>query len=212
MLRTPLLLGAVTALAAGCAAMATSIEGESHGRNLDLRVTGQVEAGHGAISVEVGNHTDDAVGIDLDAIRVVDRAGGSHEPLGRAQGFRTESGEASTRRVPYGSITVAPSGREEISLEFDGLPDGALTLAMPSLYRLGIDGQENLHAIRLPLHTGPATAARRHPATVAAATPSRPRSDDAPPRVERRSTSAGEAAPVDGGATDAFFDPFVEWY
>ena len=153
--------GAAFAIAAstlvGCATTkatrtVTSVEGESHGKNVDLRVSGQLDAAHGKLRLSVANHVDDAVGVDLDEVRLQTGAG-PKAPLGRLQSFRSRQGEKSQRRVALGAITIAPAGHETVELEFEEVPEEATyTLVVPKIYRLGIDGQMDLRAIRLPLH------------------------------------------------------------
>ena len=177
------MLLALALAASGCAAaLPLTLEGEAHDATLAVHAQGQLGGGDGKLAVELENRAEDAIGVDLDAIRL--RAGekGSVTALGRPQGFRRSDGGNSTRRVARGAATLAPGAKQTFHLEFERVPSAApLALVVPSIYRLGIDGQENLRPLELPL-----------------------RAEPAPPARDGKSPG--------GGKNNApFFDPFVEW-
>jgi hypothetical protein len=149
----PSTAAALVVVAAGCAHV-VSLRGGSDGPNLGLEVAADVEAGRGRVKVDVTNHADDAVGIDVDQIRLRDGKGTRYAPLGVEQKF--SGGESGTRRVAHGSINIPPGQRQSIELEFEKLPDkdASFSLVVPQLYILGIEGQIALKAVRVTLKVG----------------------------------------------------------
>src|SRR5207244_1097288 len=77
------------------------------------------------------------------ALSVSDGKGGRHRALGQLQRIR-RGGDTVAERVPHGAVTIEPHAKAEAKVEFEPLPDGPLTLEVPSLYRLGIGGQTPL--------------------------------------------------------------------
>lgn len=172
-------LGLGLGLGLGCGGGA--LHGESVGPNVALHVAAEVKAPGAKIVVEVENRADDAIGVDVDSMRLRDAAGEKYAPLGAPQRFR-RSGATVLRRVPHGAITVPPGTKKTVELEFNQLPaePGALSLWVPELYRLGIAGQIGLRAVKVALKGGAAPA-------------------------------RAETPPVGAGAGDGgFYDPFAE--
>ncbi len=141
------------AIAAGCAGSNQNLRGESEGPNVALHVAAAVDGESAKVTVEVENRADDAIGVDVDAIRLLDRAKKRYAALGAPQRFVRRDGEAVVRRVPHGAINVSPGARQTITLEFDKLPaeEPGYSLVVPALYKLSIEGQVGLKAIRIPL-------------------------------------------------------------
>lgn len=138
----------------GCAGTSLVLDGESRGKLIDLRLAGRLDGrGTGKVTLDVNNHADDAIGIDLDAIRLGAASQEGAAPLGRPQNFRAQDGTKMTRRVALGAATIPPNTQQKIELEFERLPPGgAYALALPTLYRMGIDGQVSLKGVRVPVH------------------------------------------------------------
>jgi hypothetical protein len=145
-------------LVASCAVTNGALRGDSTGSTVDVHVAAEIAGGAGKVSVEIVSHADDAISVDVDSIRLRDGKGGRHAPLGAQQRFVRKGGEAVVRRVPYGAVNVSPGGRQTVALEFAELPpDAGYSLVVPALYKLGIEGQVGLKAIRVALQ--PAEAA-----------------------------------------------------
>lgn len=139
--------------ALGVAACATTmaIRGEHNGKRLDLSAAATLEGNTARVSLDVNNHGDEPVGIDLDSVILQDQQGNTFLPLGRLQSFQHE-GERLSHRVPNGAATVEPGTHQTEALEFEKLPAGrSFTLVVPALYRLSIDGQVPMKAIEVPL-------------------------------------------------------------
>jgi hypothetical protein len=172
---------AAFALCASCGGAA--LHGESVGPNVALHVQAELKAPAARLTVEIENRADDAISLDVDAIRLRDAGGEKYAPLGAPQRFRRANGETTERRVPHGALTVPPGSKKTVELEFNELPaePGALSLWVPELYRLGIAGQIGLRAVKVALKGGgggvPAPAA---------------------------------AAPSTGGVDGGFYDPFAQ--
>lgn len=140
---------------AGCAAGGSSLRGDSEGPNISLHIEADLQKTAGKVKVEVHNNADDAIGIDVDAMRLRDGHGQRYAPLGQERRFvgrEKTSGAATVRRVPHGAINIPPGTKTAIELEFAELPPGeTFSVVLPQLYRLGIAGQVGLRAIRVPL-------------------------------------------------------------
>src|SRR6185436_13104752 len=99
---------------AGCATAGgarVALEGESRGRNVAMQVSGELAGASAKLKLEVENVTDEAVGLDVDEIRLQGEGGKLVKVLGRPQGFRASDGAKSTGRVPHGPATVPPHER-----------------------------------------------------------------------------------------------------
>jgi hypothetical protein len=139
----------------GCASNALVLDGESRGKTLDLRLAGRIEGGSGKVKLDVENHANDAIAIDLDAIRLGDPSPTATgvAPLGKPQSFRSEDGKKVMRRVSLGTAAIGPNSKQQIELEFERVPSSeAYALALPTVYRMGIEGQVSLKGMRLPVH------------------------------------------------------------
>lgn len=137
----------------GCAGGAKSLRGDTEGTNVALHVAAALDGAAARVSLEVENRAEDAIGVDVDAIRLRDHAGRRYAALGLAQRFVRRGGEAVVRRVPHGAVNVSPGTKQMIALEFEQLPaeEASYSLVVPALYRLSIEGQVGLKAIRVPL-------------------------------------------------------------
>ena len=187
---------ALALLGFGCAhtsQMHASLDGEGRSKTLGVKVTGSLDGARGALSLAIENLAEDPIGIDIDAIRLQGEGGAEGvAPLGHEQAFRS-GGTTTHKRVARGAATVPPGASQTLDLDFDGLDGGApktLTLFVPSIYRLGIDGQENLRPLKLPLHV------EQKAGGVEGAV------------AENDKKVDGEERTVSG---EKFFDPFVEW-
>ena len=137
---------------AGSCATGLSLRGKSESPTVVLDVRAEIAGAGGKVTVEVRNLADDAIGVDLDSIRLRDGGGARYAPLGAPQTFLRD-GAKQVRRVPHGAVTVAPGGRQTIELDFEKLSatGSSYSLVLPQLYRLGIEGQVGLRALRVPL-------------------------------------------------------------
>ena len=136
---------------AGCAATNRSLHGQTSALPLEVLVDGATSGHTGRATVEFQNRSPDPVGVEISEIRLGDGAGRRHEPLGRTQRF-VEGGVRVVRRVAHRPLNIPPGEKRHIVLEFEKLPgEGALTLFVPTLYRLTIEGQADLPPLRIPL-------------------------------------------------------------
>jgi|SRR5579871_3204621 len=144
---------AAAILFGGCAASTKNMRGDTEGPNVALHVEAAVEGESAKVTLHVENRAEDAIGVDVDAIRLRDHAGRRYAALGLPQRFVRRGGEAVVRRVPHGAINISPGGTQTIALEFARLPEeeANYSLVVPALYRLSIEGQVGLKAIRVPL-------------------------------------------------------------
>jgi hypothetical protein len=141
---------------AGCAGSGAVLRGDSEGPNVSLHIEARIakegDKGMGKVKVEVSNHAEDAVGVDVDAMRLRDGKGLRYAPLGKERRFVGRDGRATVRRVAHGAINIPPGATQAIELEFADLPpEETFSVVMPQLYRLGIAGQVGLKSIRVPL-------------------------------------------------------------
>jgi hypothetical protein len=156
--RAPLLLVALSL--SSCASTQPAVRddalrGDVRGEKLDLHAELRGDPRGAKVSVSVENHQQQPIGIDLDAIRVDDGRGGFHRALGQLQGFRTEGGEKEEKRVAHEPVTVDPGARASFAVEFEPLPSrSGMTLVLPRLYVLGIDGQVPMDPARVSLAEG----------------------------------------------------------
>ncbi|MSP59842.1 MAG: hypothetical protein EXR72_05785 [Myxococcales bacterium] len=155
-----LALGLAALAASGCAVGGVALRGESEGPNMNLQIGAEIEGASGRVTIEVKNRAEDAVGIDIDSIRLRDSRGERYPALGAQQRF-VRNGKKVLRRVPHGAITIAPGAQQSIALEFEKLPEKeqSYSLVLPAIYRLGIEGQVGLKAMRIPLEPTGAAAA-----------------------------------------------------
>ena len=155
-MRPPSLLATTllwTAATAGCATNGRSLHGQLSALPLEVLVDGATRGHTGTATVEFQNRSPDPVGVEISEIRLGDGAGRRHEPLGRTQRF-VEGGVRVVRRVAHRPLNIPPGERRHIVLEFEKLPgEGALSLFVPTLYRLTIEGQADMPPLRIPLTT-----------------------------------------------------------
>ncbi len=177
-MRIPSLMIAIAC--AGCGGPAL-LRGDTEGPNMALHIGATVENMAAKIEIEVENRAEDAVGIDVDAIRLRDHQGQRYAALGVPQRFVRRGGQSVTRRVPHGAVNIPPGQKKKIALEFEKLPEKeeSFSLVLPALYKLSIEGQVGLKAIRVPLRPG-------QPEPIAV------------------------AEKGDGGQPGGFYDPFAE--
>src|SRR5205814_8440667 len=94
----------------------------------------------------------EAIGVEVDDIRLRSEGNESWLPLGRLQSFRQEDGERDLRRVSHGAITVAPRSEQVVQLEYEGVErQTGYVVQIPVIYRLSIQGQIMLPGLLLPL-------------------------------------------------------------
>lgn len=148
-MKTSLLLLSTVALC-GCV-HPRALRGDGEASNLALHVEAGLDGAAGRVKIEIENHADDPVGIDVDKIRLRDGKGERYAALGAAQKF--SGGEQVTRRVPHGSVNVPPRQHQTIELEFEKLPERETdySVVLPEVYSLGIEGQISLKPVRVAL-------------------------------------------------------------
>jgi hypothetical protein len=146
------ILIAIVLCATACAST-LALRGERVGKRLDVHARAAVDRGTARLTVELENHGDQPIGVDVDSIILQDQKGATFLGLGQLQSFALPGETArASQRVPHGATTVDPQATKSVSLDFEKLPTGAtLTLVIPALYRLGIDGQVPMKAVEVPL-------------------------------------------------------------
>lgn len=115
------------------------------------------------VALRIDNRGAEPVAVELDRVVVRTGAGESLSPLGRPQRFREHGsgrGGGTVRRVALDTVTIEPRGRAEVDLELPELPArGPFSLLVPSLHRLGIEGQRPLPSLQIPLRLDAAASA-----------------------------------------------------
>jgi hypothetical protein len=141
-----------TAGSTGRSSSGLLLRGEHAGKRLLFRASAVVASGGtGRLTLEVMNRGEEPIGFDLDSISLQDPEGATFLPRG-------STGAGPT---PQGAASIAPGATQQFALEFDRLPVGkSLTVIVPAMYRLTIDGQTPMNAIGVPLEPAPAAGAQ----------------------------------------------------
>lgn len=144
-------LGAL--LAAGCAPSLRVLTGTTERAPLHVEVRATAADESTRVALRFESRSDEPVAVDLDQVAVRTGSGAVLRALGKLQRFREgASGSASMRRVPNELVVVDPRGKLEVEVELPPLPERVpLSLQVPSLHRLSIEGQRPLPPMQVPL-------------------------------------------------------------